>query len=70
MLIPKKVAAVVVPKEGKEILLSELREWAKSHMTPYSIPTLLKCVDKIPKNAMGKVNKKELVIQMFQEPKN
>ncbi|XP_065338199.1 malonate--CoA ligase ACSF3, mitochondrial [Cloeon dipterum] len=66
----QKIAAVVVPKEGKEVVLSELREWAKSHMTPYSIPTLLKCVDKLPKNAMGKVNKKELVQQMFPPQKS
>ncbi|KDR20268.1 acyl-CoA synthetase family member 3, mitochondrial isoform X2 [Zootermopsis nevadensis] len=63
----QKVAAVVVPKSGKEIILSKLREWSKERMAPYAIPTVLKVVEKLPKNAMGKVNKKELVKTMFPE---
>lgn len=59
------MAAIVVPKDGKEVILSELREWAKEHMASYAIPTMLRCVDRLPKNAMGKVNKKELVATMF-----
>ena len=62
-----QVAAVVVPREGKDIILSELREWAKSHLAPYAIPTLLRCVDRLPKNALGKINKRELVSSMFPE---
>lgn len=30
-------------------------------MAPYKIPTVLKVVDAIERNAMGKVNKKDLV---------
>lgn len=58
---------MVVPKSGKEIILSKLREWSKERMAPYAIPTVLKVVEKLPKNAMGKVNKKELVKTMFPE---
>lgn len=58
---------MVVPKSGKEIILSKLREWSKERMAPYAIPTVLKVVEKLPKNAMGKVNKKELVKAMFPE---
>nr|CAD7263715.1 unnamed protein product [Timema shepardi] len=63
----QKVAAVVVAKEGKEIILSKLRDWSKERMAPYAIPTVLKVVEKLPKNTMGKVNKKELVNQLFPE---
>jgi malonyl-CoA/methylmalonyl-CoA synthetase len=61
------VAAIVVPKNGKEIILSKLREWSKERMAPYAIPTVLKVVEKLPKNPMGKVNKKELLKAMFPE---
>ncbi|KAF4524887.1 hypothetical protein B566_EDAN015543 [Ephemera danica] len=39
----------------------------KDHMAPYAIPTLLRCVDRLPKNSMGKVNKKELISTLFPE---
>ncbi|KAG7256793.1 hypothetical protein CRUP_017544, partial [Coryphaenoides rupestris] len=31
------------------------------HMAPYTIPTALLVLDQIPRNQMGKVNKKELL---------
>jgi acyl-coenzyme A synthetase/AMP-(fatty) acid ligase len=61
------VAAVVVPKSGTEVILSKLREWSKERMAPYAIPTVLRVVDKLPKNAMGKVNKRELLKAVFPE---
>jgi non-ribosomal peptide synthetase component E (peptide arylation enzyme) len=67
MCCSHQVAAVVVPREGKDIILSELREWAKDHMASYAVPTLLRCVDRLPKNSMGKVNKKEIITTLFPE---
>lgn len=66
----QKVAAIVVPKTGKEVILSKLREWSKNRMAPYAIPTVLKCVERLPRNHMGKVNKKDLVKQIFPEKVN
>ncbi|CAG5125639.1 unnamed protein product [Candidula unifasciata] len=63
----QKVAAVVVLKPGYTLELKDLREWAADHLPPYQIPTKLLCVDSIPRNVMGKVNKKELVTQLFPE---
>ena len=40
--------------------LEELRAWAEGRMPTYRVPSLLLVLDQIPKNAMGKVNKKEL----------
>ena len=41
--------------------VESLREWGGNRMASYKIPSLIELVNEIPKNAMGKVNKKELV---------
>lgn len=62
----QRVVAVVVGEKDKTMpTLAELREWAKEHMAPYAIPTQLKVIEKLPRNAMGKVNKKDLLKQLF-----
>lgn len=58
---------MVVPRSGKEVILSKLREWSKERMAPYAIPTVLRVVEKLPKNAMGKVNKRDLLKAVFPE---
>ena len=45
----------------------DMRRALKSRLVPYKIPQELKCVDTMPRNAMGKVNKKQLVKDMFGE---
>ncbi|MED6112640.1 putative CoA ligase ccl8 [Stylosanthes scabra] len=64
------VGAIIVPEadvkrkrdeESKPVLsLEELSTWAKDKIAPYKIPTKLFVWDSLPRNAMGKVNKKEL----------
>ncbi|XP_058114248.1 probable CoA ligase CCL8 isoform X2 [Magnolia sinica] len=65
----ESVSAVIVPSEDAKrrgedlkpaISLEELRTWAKEKLAPYKIPTRLFLWDMIPRNAMGKVNKKEV----------
>lgn len=59
------VAAVLAGKDGKPPpTLGELRVWARDVMAPYKTPTMVKALDAIPRNAMGKTNKKEL-LQLF-----
>ncbi|EGE87132.1 Acsf3 protein, partial [Blastomyces dermatitidis ATCC 18188] len=41
--------------------LNPLRTRLKEEMAPYKIPTVLKLVDSIERNAMGKVNKKDII---------
>jgi acyl-CoA synthetase (AMP-forming)/AMP-acid ligase II len=41
--------------------LATLRKVLKEEMAPYKIPSILKIVDSIERNAMGKVNKKDLL---------
>ncbi|XP_057687523.1 malonate--CoA ligase ACSF3, mitochondrial isoform X2 [Corythoichthys intestinalis] len=61
----QKVTAVVQLKEGQSLTLPDLKKWAREHMAPYSIPTGLLLVDEIPRNQMGKVNKKDLLRHFF-----
>ncbi|CAG5081803.1 Similar to Acsf3: Malonate--CoA ligase ACSF3 [Cotesia congregata] len=61
----QKVAAVAVTREGSEILLHQIREFAKKSLPDYAVPTVLKIVDKIPKNNLGKVNKPNLLAAVF-----
>ncbi|KAL4290022.1 hypothetical protein GQ457_14G006210 [Hibiscus cannabinus] len=65
-------AIVVLKSEPKRKLeesnsaftLEELGSWAKHKLAPYKLPTRLILRDSIPRNAMGKVNKKELKKQL------
>ncbi|KAL4925133.1 acyl-CoA synthetase [Aspergillus undulatus] len=64
----QRVAAVVKQREGTEPLeLQTLRANLKQEMAPYKIPTVLKIVDGIERNAMGKVNKKTVVTKYWPE---
>jgi len=42
-----------------------MRKHLKEDMAPYKIPSILKVVDSIERNAMGKVNKKQIVKRYF-----
>lgn len=69
----QKVAAVVVlsdagqtgGKGGKAWGAMDMRRALKDRLVAYKIPQDLQVVEAIPRNAMGKVNKKELVPLMF-----
>ncbi|XP_058728952.1 probable CoA ligase CCL8 [Vicia villosa] len=60
------VCAIIVPaaksEEESKLALSlvELSTWAKTKLAPYKIPTRLIVWESLPRNAMGKVNKKDL----------
>lgn len=59
----QKVTAVVQLQKGASLSLPELKAWAREHMAPYTIPTGLVVVEEMPRNQMGKVNKKDLLKQ-------
>ncbi|KAL2612345.1 hypothetical protein R1flu_024037 [Riccia fluitans] len=58
--------AVIVPSVAyaatgrKTLSLIELQSWASERLAPYKIPKKLIALESMPRNAMGKVNKKEL----------
>ena len=52
---------------------AEYVKWCKQRLPKQSVPTLIKIIDKMPRNQLGKVNKKELIKtyeKIFEEEKN
>jgi malonyl-CoA/methylmalonyl-CoA synthetase len=45
----------------KELELGALKEWCQDRMSGYKVPRKLLALAQMPRNAMGKVNKKDLV---------
>ncbi|KAF2877140.1 hypothetical protein BDV95DRAFT_558552 [Massariosphaeria phaeospora] len=71
----QKVAAVVVLSEagmtagrgGKPWSALDMRKALKEILANYKIPQEMRVVESIPRNAMGKINKKQLVNQVWGE---
>ena len=69
----QKVAAIIVLSEkgatagkgGKEWSALDMRRALKDKLVAYKIPQDMKVVETLPRNAMGKINKKELVVNVF-----
>jgi malonyl-CoA/methylmalonyl-CoA synthetase len=51
------VGLAAVLDEGEELSLESLREWCQDRISKYRIPSRLVVVEKLPRNAMGKVTK-------------
>lgn len=62
MFVAVTVESVLFPQK---MSLADLKQWASGYMVPYQIPTVLLVVDELPRNTMGKVNKKELNAMFF-----
>jgi len=63
----QKVAAIVVCKPNCTLTEKVLLEWCKTQLPKYSIPSIVKFVDKLPRSPIGKVNKKDLLRSFFSE---
>ena len=57
----QRVAAAVVLAPGATLELDPLRSWSKERLATYKVPTLLKTLDALPRNPMGKVTKPAIV---------
>jgi len=58
----ERVGMICRMKTGsEELTVDALRIWCEDRMARHKVPSRLLLVDEIPKNAMGKVNKKTLV---------
>ncbi|XP_069758051.1 malonate--CoA ligase ACSF3, mitochondrial [Narcine bancroftii] len=64
----QKVVAVVQLHEGCSLSLKELREWARVHMATYCFPSELILMEQLPRNHMGKINKRDLLKRFFPHP--
>jgi len=54
------VTAVVVARPGVTLDVDELRERARAALAPFKVPKRFVCVDGLPRNTMGKVEKARL----------
>lgn len=73
-IAPVAVAAAEVatdkPDKLKKLLtLKQLNQWCSQRMASYAIPTVLSIVENIPRNALGKVNKKEIIMTVYNKQK-
>jgi malonyl-CoA/methylmalonyl-CoA synthetase len=50
---------------NNDLNLADLLEWARDYLPSYQLPRVLHIVPQIPRNAMGKVNKKTLRAEIF-----
>lgn len=62
----QRVAAAVILSPGSTLDLQRLRDFAKTRLATYKVPTRLLQVDELPRNAMGKVQK-PAVAALFEE---
>ena len=53
----ERVAAAIVTTAGSELGLPALREWGKTQLAVYKVPSALRVETALPRNAMGKVLK-------------
>jgi malonyl-CoA/methylmalonyl-CoA synthetase len=58
-----RVVACVVPRAGQAAACDEaaVREWARGRVAAYKVPRQVLCFTELPRNALGKVVKPELV---------
>ncbi|EEB83345.1 acyl-CoA synthetase [Roseobacter sp. GAI101] len=54
------VTAVVVPKAGASVTADDIRSYCQEHLTHYKAPKHIEIADQLPKNASGKILKREL----------
>jgi malonyl-CoA/methylmalonyl-CoA synthetase len=62
----QRVVAAIETETDRDISADELREWAKERLAAYKVPKEVRSVGELPRNAMGKVFKPD-VIQLFEE---
>ena len=59
----QKIFALIVLKEDQKGNFNERSfiDWCKTRLPKYSVPKIVKIIEKMPRNQLGKVNKKELI---------
>ena len=60
------VCVAIELQAGCDLGLPELRIWGKERLAPYKVPSRLKVVQSLPRNAMGKVVKPD-VLELFSD---
>lgn len=69
----QRIGALIVIEQNTDDVVKlkntkkELKSWAETVLPSYSVPTVIKIVDEVPRNALGKVDKKSLLKNSFSE---
>merc|ERR1712130_201900 len=58
-------AVLVLRSDSPEIGLVEVKDWVGDKLPSYQAPREVRILSAMPRNAMGKVNKKELLKSVF-----
>ena len=61
----KEAAKATTATKAQPLELPAIRAWLADKLAPYKAPTLMRLVHEIPRNPMGKVNKKQLRVALF-----
>jgi len=56
----QRLAAYVVRKEGSDVTVSELTEFARDNVSRSAVPRGIMFLDQLPRNPTGKVMKRQL----------
>jgi long-chain acyl-CoA synthetase len=56
----ERVTAFIVPKRGEEVDPKSMKSFLREYLSPFKIPKEYFVVDELPKNAAGKILKREL----------
>jgi len=60
-VLGEDVAAFVVPREGATLATEDIAAWCEERLADYKRPRRIELLGSLPRNAMGKVLKRELV---------
>lgn len=55
------IKVFIVPKEGVIIDLDEIKGYCYSKLTPYKVPKVFEVIEKLPRNTVGKLLKRQLI---------
>jgi non-ribosomal peptide synthetase component E (peptide arylation enzyme) len=62
-IMGERIGAAVVPKPGENVTLEELTGFLREHgLAVFKLPEQLRCVAALPRNATGKVQRRELKV--------
>ena len=56
----ERLCGVVVPIDEANVDVYALLAWARDQLAPYKVPEALRIVDQLPRNSMGKVQKRDV----------
>jgi fatty-acyl-CoA synthase len=56
----QRLRAVVVTRKGKKVSEKEIKDYVKQNLAAYKVPRDVVFMDELPRNATGKVLKREL----------